>query len=113
MRVVRGNGSGSGGDWTLYESRDLFEGDVLRSLIEEAGNIHARGRSFSRGSRAWLVQVVRRGKDVETAEWTVQRFIAAEQLVDGQWQDLGARLVEPSIAWGPAGVGEQQGERHG
>lgn len=97
LRVARGNqhGGGSGGDWTLYEGREDFEEATLKALIEEAA--HGRTKPRSRAARWWQQHMLRDGKDVDTYDWTVCNVFAAEQFVDGEWVDLGASLVPPSV----------------
>lgn len=99
LKLARGNqsGSGSGGDWRLYESRKEFEADLLCALIEAAA--HGTNRDRSWPARWWLQHKLRKGEDVPHAEWTTSRVVAAERLVSGEWVDLGASLIEPSIRY--------------
>lgn len=96
LRVARGNHSAGGGNWTLYENRQDFEAAVFGALVEEATNVK-EGTPERRRARLWLEKVLRGGKDVGLHEWTTQKVVAAEKLVNGQWVDLGARLVPPSV----------------
>lgn len=80
------------GNWTLYEDRKEFEERLLDALIEAA----ARNRR-KRSRACWTWFKAKFGKEPEYIG--VEKVIAAEALIDGEWVDMEPRLVPPSVVF--------------
>lgn len=91
LHVVRRNGS----TVKLYESPERFEADLFDALLDAATGEKAHWYSL-RTISAWIRY--RRGENADYGK-RVERVVAAQQLIDGDWVDLKPRLVPPSIAY--------------
>lgn len=91
LHVVRRTGS----KVKLYERPEDFEADLFDALLDAATEKAAHWYSL-RTISAWIRY--RRGEDADYGK-RVQRVIAAQQLIDGDWVDLKPHLVPPSIAY--------------
>lgn len=100
LRIVRGNGGSSSGKVEHFENRERFELEVLEALIEAFadGRSHGTAHQKWRAAYGWRKKVIDRRKGDDRLRCI--RFMAAEQLVNGEWVDLKPELLLPSILWG-------------
>jgi hypothetical protein len=101
LRLVLGTENSSGGDWTLYESREALESALFGAVVEVESYTTARDadprrkRLFSTWRRA-------NGGADKSGEYRVKRISGVDHLVDGEWVDVDWSITPPVLTLEPS-----------
>ena len=90
LQVGKRRGGASWGDVELFESHEAFQSAVADALLDVE----------EKKAKGWRLRLLRRWREIrgkKETEVRVDRVFAIQELVDGEWVDLHATLVPPSL----------------
>lgn len=103
LRLAKGTGMSGGGEWSYYESRDDIESALFAAVVEMKACESPRTREAEREKRRWWHWRQLNGGDDVSQRWFVQRIVAVEHLVDGEWVDTPWSITPPVLTLGAEG----------
>lgn len=89
-------GTTSSSEVGIYSTREVFERELFRLVLEQEANTHGQPRSL-RFSR-W-VKMLRKRNGEETPMRKVERIVRVEHLERGQWVLYSFGVIAPSVVY--------------
>lgn len=90
-------GNVSSSDVGIYATREEFERELFRLVLEQESNTHGQPRSLR--FKRWRTMLRKRAGVDETPMRTVDRIIRVEHLERGQWVLYSFGVIAPSVVY--------------